>query len=111
MKNLSKYLFILYIPFRHLLKELLFEMPTQFKKNFSKIFKLKLEEISKIENYEILQAFLVEIGDYNILEFELQKNNYNVLAYLYPYFICAFQQRELIIDENFDEIFEVFFRL
>lgn len=82
-------------------------MPTQFKKNLSKIFKLKLEEISKIENYDILQALLVEIGDYQILEFELQKNNYNILANLYPYFIKAFQQREISVDENFDDIFEV----
>lgn len=85
----------------------MFEIPTDFKSNFSNIFKIQFEEISKIENFEILKALLVEIGDHQIINFELEKNNHKILAHLFPYFIKAYQKKEIKLTENFDEIFEV----
>ena len=103
--NNQKYIYMHLI--RHLLKECLFEMPLQFKNRFSSIFQINLEEYSNFENFYILRSLLIEIGDYEIIQYELSHGNYNALAHGFVYFIKAFEKKEISLDKGFDEVFEV----
>lgn len=101
----QKYIYLHLI--RHLLKESLFEMPSGFKNKFSRIFQVELKEICKIDNFSILRSFLIEIGDYEILQLELEGRNYKNLAQGFVYFIKALERGQLVIAKGFDEEFEV----
>lgn len=107
--NNQKYIYMHLI--RHLLKECLFEMPMNFKNMFSKIFQIDLKYYSTIENFYILRSLLLEIGDYEIIKHDLEKEHNNNMAKGFIYYIKALKTNEIVFPQNFDEIFEVYFFL
>lgn len=93
---------------RHLLKECLYEMPLIFKNMFSRIFHIDLKFYSSQENFSILRSFFLEIGDYEIIKFELESENYNNIAKGFIYYIKALKKNEIVFPKEFAQIFEVF---
>ena len=84
---------------KNLLKEVIYEMPLSFRKNFSSIF-----ELENITN-EILISFLFEIGDYSVIKKYLKNYNFEELTKVFSYFLKAELKNEDYFI-HFDEIFE-----